>query len=134
MTDNLKATIYINRGAGELNPQHRKENNFMAEYAAIDRESGDVVVTLRIYGTNARNYACVWINSGKEYINLSGSGFAGGYGYHRPSQAAENALLAANIELSERIGGLGERMTSYAVRAVAVALGYPNAIIHRAHA
>lgn len=86
---------------------HRKENNFQEEYNIVSFEGGEFKqpVTLRIYGTAAKNYACVWCND--ERLNYStGSGSAGGYGYHRPSAAADEALRKAGFSF-DPIDGRG---------------------------
>ena len=46
-------------------------------------------------------YACIWHNNG------SGSGYAGGYGYHKASAAAQAAITSSGIDLSEDIDGRG---------------------------
>jgi hypothetical protein len=122
----------------KFNRNHRKENGgFMYEYAAIVRrpEYKDcaAVVTLRVYGTGARNYACLWVQSAKKDIYTQGSDYAGG-GYHRPSAAAHGAIINAGFTLSEDIDGRGDRAIINAVKALAAAAGHPNALIHVAHA
>lgn len=122
---------------------HRREKYFRQEIAAIDRRSGAAVVTLRIYGsaTNSANYACVWVHGARskkhpEGIHASGSARATGYGYHRPSQAAQEAIEASGFTLAQPIDGRGDGAMIGAVRAVAVACGLRASaiIIHQAHA
>ncbi len=113
---------------------HRRESAFLREIVAIDLDAGRAAVTLRIYGTQARNYACVWISERKAGIYASGSGMAGGYGYHRSSAAAEAALRSAGVTLSDHIGGVGDAAMREAVKAVAHHLGAARIMIHEAHA
>ena len=54
------------------------------------------------------NYAC-------------GSGYAGGYGYHKASAAVCNAIDAAGFELDANIHGGGESALVDALKAVALA-------------
>lgn len=90
------------------------------------------LVEIRIGSTASAAYACAWLYSPKvkdkeghtvkpSFWN-SGSGRAGGYGYHRQSAAAESALSRAGVELSEAIGGRGDQAIRDAVEAVGKAL------------
>lgn len=135
----MKATFKENH-ISKFNRKHRKENGiFLEEYVALipkevsGRKYLHAVVTVRTYGTttNGSNSACVWIH-GDNY-HKSGSGHASGYGYHRTSQAVGYALENAGVVLSEDIGGRGEGAIESAIMAVAEALGFPEAMIHRAH-
>lgn len=118
-----------------FNRNHRKENHFMEQYTALilTKEGMREAVTLRVYGTQAMNYVCLWFNNGDQWA--SGTGSAGGYGYHRPSAAAAEALKKAGVELSERIHGQGDEVIREAVKALAKKL-YPRrkVYIHKAHA
>jgi len=140
--------VFKNPKEGIKAKAHRKENHFMYEVSAIvpSKEAGEYKqpVTLRIYGsaTGAANYCCIWVHGevkeggnhfeGK-HMSVSGSDRATGYGYHRPSQAAEGAINAAGIKLSEAIGGRGDEAIREAVKAIAAALGHPKALIFKAN-
>lgn len=63
------------------------------------------------------------------YGHGSGSGKAGGWGYHKESAALESALESAGIKLSERIGGAGNSAMEKALRAVAESAGYKSVSI-----
>ena len=98
------------------------------------------VMLVRIYGTQSRNYCCLWTFGGK---SSSGSGFAGGYGYHRPSAAVQEALTSAGFELTnsdgkkEYIDGRGDSAIEEFMRAVArdvYNLHTDDYLIHKAHA
>lgn len=128
----MQATIL--NPAYNLNHNHRKEEKFTDEYTAVCFENGEVKtpVILRIYSTDARNYACIWIHA--KDVHASGSGYAGGCGYHRPSAAAQTAINSAGFELSEPIDGRGEGAMQSAVVALAKVLGFENVYLHHAHA
>jgi len=119
---------------------HRKENNFLNEFCLISFDKGEFTtpVTLRIYGTNAMNYACLWIGGNfagfEGYLSASGSGSAGGYGYHRPSAAAAIAFEKAGVKLPFSIDGRGESAIEDALKALAKHLKIKKFYIHRAHA
>jgi hypothetical protein len=75
-------------------------------------------ITLRLYSTNARTTACVWVSG-----EGSGSGSAGGYGYHRESAAAQEALEAAGFIFDKDFRGVGHAAIEEALLACAAALG-----------
>ena len=129
----MRATIKADRNS--INRSHRKENHFLSEISTFVMDGKELknVVTLRIYGTNAKNYVCIWIYSDK--IHTSGSGSAGGYGCHRPSEAAAEAISNAGIELSVDISGRGESTMIRAAEAITRAC-YPRRKVysHEAHA
>lgn len=114
----MKATLTITESNDSAKiRQNRKENHFVHEYSAINTAL-EKIVSLRIYATNSTHYACIWVH-GDKYT--SGGGKAGGYGYHRASQAAMIAIDNAGIQLSEQIGGRGESAIRDAVLAIAKA-------------
>lgn len=87
-----------------VNIKHRSENNFCKQYSAVCllaypdgtprlRE----VVCLRLYRTNARCYACVWI-SGLDG-NPCGSAVNQGYGMDLAPGAVMEAFSAAGFEI-----------------------------------
>lgn len=137
------ATLPNPEKSTKFNRLHRREQNgFMeeisilvppAEWQRIYKEWRSVV-TLRIYGTSARNYACLWTHGDAPEHCRNGSGVAGGYGYHRPSAAAQEAINNAGFVLSKPIDGVGDQAMREALFAVAAAIGFPDALMHRAHA
>lgn len=118
-----------------LTDREREEKNGLDHgYKAIMIKEGKVedLVDLRISSTSSAAYAVVWLYSPKvkdkeghtvkpSFWN-SGSGRAGGYGYHRPSAAAAEALSRAGVKLSEDIGGRGDQAIRDAVEAAGKAL------------
>lgn len=98
------------------------------------------LVEIRIGSTASAAYACAWLYSPKvkdkeghtvkpSFWN-SGSGRAGGYGYHRPSAAAAEALSRAGVKLSEDIGGRGDQAIRDAVEAAGKALAPKGARVY----
>lgn len=112
----MKATINKQTQPCKI-AENRKENNFMTQYTAIDGDLNEIAI-LRIYGTTRANYACFWLFNG-DYN--SGGARATGYGYHRPSAAAQFAFNRAGIVLSEAIDGRGDRAMIDALEAIAKA-------------
>lgn len=78
-------------------------------------------IDARFYGTGKTNSAALWIH--REGIHASGSGIAGGYGYHRPSAALQKAIENAGFTLSEEIAGVGESAMREALLAIASEIG-----------
>lgn len=113
---------------GKFNINHRKENNFIRQFTGVTLEAGKIeeAVTLRLYGTDSRCYACLWTYGNGIY--KSGSAYAGGYGYHRGSAAAAYAIENAGYILSEDIAGRGNGAIREAVEAI-VRLIYPGAAL-----
>lgn len=130
--------------ACKFTSSHRKEDNLMREVSALvpssyNKTEMEAVVTLRTYYTKSRgsNTACIWLRTkakdGGHSTHLSGSGSAGGGGYHRPSAAAQYAIANAGIELSDPIDGRGDELINEAVLAIAKAAGWKNARLHIAY-
>lgn len=151
-TKTQKAKITKKEHIGKIR-ENRKESAFMQEYAVIfphlqkqRRYSGDMPprafasITLRIYRTDSRAYACIWIHwpesapHAGDSVYVSGGGYAGGYGYHRASAAAAAAIRDAGINLSQSISGVGDSAIESALCAIARALSKKAFILHYAHA
>lgn len=118
-----------------LNINHRKEKHFQEQYSLVAVYKGDLkqVAQLRTYGTSSMNYCCLWVNDSKTQTYQSGSGSAGGYGYHRPSAAAMEAFNNAGIYLDSDIAGRGDRAIEDALIALGKKLGYRKLSIIKAH-
>jgi hypothetical protein len=138
-----KATYDPNRKS-KFTTSHRKEGKcFFDSYSIIttddpyeNRDGGREArepITLRLYGTGAKHFACLWINHASAF-NTSGSGSAGGYGYHRQSSAAEEAITNAGFKLSKPIGGVGNEAIKEALCAIAEEIGLKNYYIVKSHA
>lgn len=110
---------------------------FAKEYsAAVLTDDGKIrfPVTLKIYETDVLVY-CLFQAFSMTQSHV-GSARVGGYGYHKASAAAHNAIKCSSIDLDESISGVGESAIRDAVEAVARAL-YPeakNITVHVAHA
>lgn len=94
------------------------------QYTVLGIIDGEIrpLVEARIYMSASRSAermtAILWVH-GANYA--CGSGYAGGYGYHKPSAAVEKAIEAAGFINSEHIGGRGESALVDALKAVALA-------------
>ena len=118
-----------------INPSHRRENGFMESYLLQVIYKGGLlnIANCRIYGTKAMNYCCLWITDNNKKIWASGSGSASGFGYHRPSAAAQEAFKNSGVELSEPIQGRGDRAIEQALFALAKKMGYRKIHVTKAH-
>ena len=110
---------------------HRKEGKcFFSSMQVISlaekpRFDGRVYshIEARMYGTGNINTCCLWVRGvGVNGQCTQGSGQAGGYGYHRPSEAMAAAIRNAGFTLSRDIGGVGEDAMREALLAIAKAL------------
>jgi len=124
-------TATINSAPKNNIASNRKEKHFTAQYSIVTSDYREPVI-LRLYGTGATNYACLWVNY-KE-VHISGGGKAGGYGYHRASAAAQVAINNAGIALSQDIDGRGNGAIGDALKAIARALGLTDFGLIEAHA
>ncbi len=104
---------------------NRKENHFKRSYTGLAIYKGKIekIVDMRIYSTRARAYVCLWVTLKKREVT-SGGGRASGYGYHRASQAAQEAITDSGFTLSEDIAGRGDNIVKVAIKAIMVSLGY----------
>jgi len=124
----------------KYNRSHRKENGgFMGEYTVIDLSpprhppQANAPIFARVYHNTSKsaNTVCMWVAHKDLYIHASGE--AKGYGFHRPSEALENAITNAGFTLSEPIGGVGEGAMENALLAIAKCIGVKRPAIHRSH-
>jgi hypothetical protein len=90
------------------------------------------IVTLRVYWPGSVCYACLWVNA--DPVHTQGSGKAGGYGYCKASSAAGQAIRNAGFQLEHDIDGVGLNAIRDAMKALAVELGHPEALLHEAYA
>ena len=113
--------VNVKSMARALNPSHRKEKGFYRQISIICANSGAEAVTARFYWPSndggGRCYSCVWIY-GKEALG-AGSGYAGGYGYHKESAALLAALNSAQAYVDTDIRGRGEGAMREALLATA---------------
>lgn len=111
--------------------KHRRESSFRRQLTLIDLDEGEPVATVRFYGNGSRNYCCAWL--GKSGAHARGSGWAGGYGYHKDSDAMERALTVAGFTFADHFGGTGESGEDSALAAIAQWFDLPRTVIVRAH-
>lgn len=87
------------------------------------------VVTYRAYMGRSKSasqvYATIWIHS--PGVHRSGSGQAGGYGYHKESAAAYYAAISCGFTFNYALGGTGQ--IDQMLEAMALALGYEKVAI-----
>jgi len=96
------------------------------------REGMKEAVTVRFYMARRSDgaslvYCSIWIMGKGLYA--SGTGKAGGYGYHKRSAALQYALDSAGVTLSEPIDGRGDSSMRDALEAVCRALGYSGQVL-----
>lgn len=138
---------YDSTAKTKFNRNHRKEGKcFFESYSILTfdkaekspRHRAHTPVELRLYGTGNQNFACLWVRvpgvKGKAEVYTQGSGRAGGYGYHRPSAAANEAISNAGFALDQDIGGVGDDAIEEALCAMADSLGIKDYAIVRSHA
>ena len=94
----------------------------------IKKNKTTELVTLRTYMGKSNQatkvYATIWVHGTFRSIELSGSGSAGGCGYHKPSAAVADAIHNAGITLEKQIDGVGDTAIHGALEAIAARLGY----------
>lgn len=102
----------------------RDKQSLIHQYTVLGIVDGEIrsLVEARVYMSASRRAermtAILWVH-GKNYA--SGSGYAGGYGYHKSSAAVGNAIDAAGFELDTHIHGGGESALVDGLKAVALA-------------
>ena len=128
----INASINWTPGNANTISSNRKESNYIGQYTLLDKKTCAVWAELRLYATPSRHYACFWL-FGRENGCISGGAYAGGYGYHRASAAANAAMQRAGITLSDNMSGVGDAAIRDALRAVGVACGIDPVVIE-AHA
>ena len=106
-----------------------------------DAGSKRQIVDCRLYMGRSRNasavYCSIWANGhiNNEQVWITGHGKAGGYGYHKPSAAMQNAITAAGFTLTDDngdimpINGRGDEAMYDAAVAIAAALGFNDVIL-----
>lgn len=137
----MKATFSTTGKEKGFNINHRKEKGFYKEYLVICPQTDErkrelygnlkQVISCRMYATGATNYCALWVY-GENY--KSGTGKAGGYGYHRESAAAQDAINATGYELEKSISGVGEIAIESALKAICELEGFKDVQIFTSHA
>lgn len=130
MTKEIKAVLPLKNTDGEI-AKNRKEKNFYKQISIVDRNLKEIIVA-RFYSTQSTTYCCLWVR--KSGLYLSGGGKTSGWGYHRGSEALQNAINDAGIILNKNIGGRGEIAMENALKAIALKLGSKKNLIINAAA
>ena len=130
--DTITATINWNSDKSNTISNNRKEKNYIGQYTLLDKNTCEVWAELRLYATPSRHYACFWL-FGRDNGCLCGGAYAGGYGYHRASAAADAAIKRTGITLSDSISGRGDSAIRDALKAIGAACGIDPVVID-AHA
>jgi hypothetical protein len=126
----MKAT-YNKEAETRWTSSHRKEGkcffSSMQVVSLSDKPRNDgclnSFIDCRLYGTGNLNTCCLWVRGvGLNGECTQGSGQAGGYGYHRPSEAMSRAIKNAGFTMSKDIGGVGESAMREALLAIAKCL------------
>jgi hypothetical protein len=96
----------------------------------INTDNSIAVIDCRLYAGKSRYssqiIAAIWIHDWKDNRFSHGVGTSGGCGYHKGSQAIENALKDMGITLDHAIGGKGYDACKAAFASIMKALGYPS--------
>lgn len=95
------------------------KNGLRRGYKAVAVANAGIVdlAELRICATESGTaYAAFWLYTNPGWAN--GTGKAAGYGYHKPSAAAQAAMKAAGVQLSDDIAGRGYDAIKDAMQAV----------------
>lgn len=103
----------------------RDKQALVHQYSAIGLVENELreIATLRLYMSASasanRVTAILFVNAYP--IGITASGIAGGYGYHKGSAAAADAIANAGISLSENISGVGTDAIRKALKAITLA-------------
>jgi len=121
----IKATL----GESKRNGKDFSKKEMVSAYTVVvDTERGlQTPVSAKCYMGKSNQASVVYVTfrcSDNEKYFTAGHGQAGGWGYHKESQAIENAIESAGIKLSADIGGRGETAIENALFAITEALGY----------
>lgn len=137
----IKARFAVEQGNAK---NYSQDKETISKFVIVDKTTERTIVDCRLYMGRSSNsstmYASIWVSIKDlkkpktwQYAGTSGTGSAGGYGYHKSSAAVQDALTRAGIELykdKERqfIDGVGDYAIREALLAVAYAAGYNSVI------
>ena len=125
MSDKQKVTAFEPKCPDNIH-LFRKEKHFYRQVSIINLDTAEEVLIYREYRTNAVSYSCLWVDTPAGADPCRGGGKAGGWGYHRPSAAAQEAFTAAGFTFAELIAGIGDAAVEKACRHAADHI-YPGA-------
>jgi hypothetical protein len=121
--------------------KHRKESSFYKQLSLCGvskRYQGRAeiyqFVQVRFYGNGSNCYCVVWLNDRKGGVYASGSGVAGGGGYHKESAAMGYALANAGVQFKEDMGGRGDSAMVDSLLCIGRKMRLSRATVLQAHA
>lgn len=133
MSTTQTATLTSPNASNGRNYGDTKETTDSYIVIAVEDGSPVEVVTARIYMGRSKQaskvYASIWLRGGNY---ASGTGSAGGYGYHKASAAAQAAIDSAGITLAQPIYGRGDQAITDALHAIGVMAGFDTVRVFRA--
>ncbi len=116
----------LSQNSNARNYATEKEQIGYYKLIAFAQDTFRELVDVRVYAGRSRSastvYASIWVHS-KDYYT-SGTGRAGGGGYHKSSAAIAEAIASAGIELDHDISGRGDSAVREALHAIGSALGF----------
>ena len=124
----MKATVY--KEYRTVANQHEGETVKELMLVTCDRKTGKfdqpvlAVWTMGRSRNASRVYCTVWAHDRARKVYVSGSGWAGGYGYCKYSAAFSEACKAARISFDEGIAGAGMTQVKVAMKAIARGYGF----------
>ena len=129
----MKAQI-VSTQSNAVNYDNKKELVNSWNVIVNSKDGLKNIITVRCYmGRSASAstvYASIWVHSTDH--QTSGTGKAGGYGYHKQKSAAiSEAIKSAGITLDKGISGVGDSAIEDALEAIAQALGFDDCLIVR---
>lgn len=134
MNDEIKVTSFTPQPWKVYDTVHknRKENALWRSVIVVRKPDMAEVLTLRLYHPGAcRVYACVWANiddipavaamewEKREKFAHGAGDHVDGWGYHKPSAAAEYALRRLGFKFDRSFGGHGDGAVKEACLAAA---------------
>jgi hypothetical protein len=133
MDGTITATLDDSR-PGNFNRAYHKDKGLTHGYKVIDcnpehadyNDEPSTVADIRVYFPGSVCYCAAWLHG---TADTSGTGKAGGYGYHMQSAAIEAALKAAGFNFNQEIGGRGTEAEQAAIMAAARAIALPGAAL-----
>ena len=116
--------------AYERNGRNLHDTKEMVRAFSYVKNDTEIIVVRWYMGRLSKSsvvYCSIWVNVADTYF--SGTGQAGGYGYHKGSAAFQEACESAGISISPSISGVGENAIKDVLLEIGNLLGYPNGLI-----
>lgn len=119
--------------------REREEKHFYHGYKVVSIIENELIelVDARLGATDGNHYCTVWLNTRyiePEFYFENGFAYAsakaGGYGYHKASQALESAMWRAGMKFEIGCGGMGSQCMRDVLLAAGEYLAPKNAIVY----